>query len=120
MTASVRPIDASFEVAERGEHTVLTARGELDVASVPAFRELLLPLVQSATPSVVVDLSGVRFIDSAGLRVIVDGLTNARRRDGDLRLACPHASLRRTFEITGLDQVLAIHASVEEATAPTA
>ena len=55
--------------------------------------------------------------DEESLRVIVDALTNARRRDGDLRLACPDASLRRTFEITGLDQVLAIHTSVEEATA---
>ena len=110
-------IDASFDVAERGEHKVLTARGELDVATVPAFRAQLLPLVQASTPSVVVDLSDVHFIDSAGLRVIVDALTNARRRDGDLRLACPDASLRRTFEITGLDQVLAIHTSVEEATA---
>src|SRR5437879_963288 len=93
------------------------AKGEIDVASVPAFRAQLLPLVQEPAPSVVLDLSGVQFIDSAGLRVIVDGLTRARRRDGDLRLACPHASLRRTFEITGLDQVLSIHASVDEATA---
>ena len=104
-------------MAERGEHKVLMASGEIDVASVPAFRAQLLPLVQAPAPSVVLDLSGVRFIDSAGLRVIVDGLTRARRRDGDLRLACPQASLRRTFEITGLDQVLSIHSSVDEATA---
>ena len=36
---------------------------------------------------------------------------------GDLRVACPHANLRRTFEITGLNRVIAVHPSVEEATA---
>src|SRR5438105_3121554 len=110
-------MDASFDVAERGEHTVLTARGDLDVAAVPDFRASLLPLLETEAPSVVVDLTAVRFIDSAGLRVLVDGLTSARRRDGDLRVACPHANLRRTFEITGLNRVIAVHPSVEEATA---
>ncbi|MBV8236106.1 MAG: STAS domain-containing protein, partial [Acidimicrobiia bacterium] len=49
--------------------------------------------------------------------VLVDGLTRARRRDADLRVACPNASLRRTFEISGLDKVMNVHESVEDATA---
>jgi anti-sigma B factor antagonist len=112
----VSPIEASFEVAGRGEHTVLRARGEIDVASVPVFQARLQQLVAGRSPRVVVDMTDVQFIDSAGLRVLVDGLTTARRRDGDLRVACPRASLRRTFEITGLDQLLGVHASLEEAT----
>jgi len=96
---------------------VLRARGEIDVASVPAFREQLEVALGRDTPLVVVDMTDVQFIDSAGLRVLADYLTTARRRDGDLRVACPKASLRRTFEITGLDRVLGVHASIEEATA---
>jgi anti-sigma B factor antagonist len=99
-----------------GGHTVLAATGELDIAAVPAFRDQLRRLVEAGSPSIVIDLTGVRFIDSAGLRVLVDGLTRARRRDSDLRVACPSASLRRTFEISGLDKVMNVHGSVEEAT----
>jgi anti-sigma B factor antagonist len=114
--ASVDRIDASFEVGELGGHTVLAARGEIDIAAVPAFRDQLRRLVDDGSPSIVIDLSGVRFIDSAGLRVLVDGLTRARRRDAEMRVACPSASLRRTFEISGLDKVMHVHESVEDAT----
>ena len=94
----------------------MAARGEIDIAAVPSFREQLRRIVDDGSSSIVVDLSEVRFIDSAGLRVLVDGLTRARRRDADLRVACPSASLRRTFEISGLDKVMAVHESVEDAT----
>ena len=96
---------------------MLAASGEIDIAAVPTFRDQLRRLVDDGSSSIVIDLSGVRFIDSAGLRVLVDGLTRARRRDADLRVACPNASLRRTFEISGLDKVMNVHESVEDATA---
>jgi anti-sigma B factor antagonist len=115
--ASVPAIDASFEIEKLGKHTVLAARGEIDIAAVPTFRDQLRRLVEDGTSSIVIDLTDVRFIDSAGLRVLVDGLTRARRRDADLRVACPSASLRRTFEISGLDKVMNVHESVEDATA---
>jgi len=115
--AIVPTIDASFQIEKLGEHTVLAARGEIDIAAVPTFRDHLRRLVDDGSTSIVIDLSDVRFIDSAGLRVLVDGLTRARRRDADMRIACPSASLRRTFEISGLDKVMNVHESVEDATA---
>ena len=95
---------------------MLAAQGEIDIAAVPTFRDQLRRVVEDGSSSIVIDLSGVRFIDSAGLRVLVDGLTRARRRDADLRVACPSASLRRTFEISGLDKVMNVHESLEDAT----
>lgn len=95
---------------------MLAAAGEIDIAAVPTFRDHLRRLVDDGAAPIVIDLSNVRFIDSAGLRVLVDGLTRARRRDSDLRVACPSASLRRTFEISGLDKVMNVHDSVEDAT----
>ena len=115
--ANVAEIDASFQIEKLGGHTVLAASGEIDIAAVPMFRDHLRRLVDDGAASIVIDLSEVRFIDSAGLRVLVDGLTRARRRDADMRVACPSASLRRTFEISGLDKVMNVHQSVEEATA---
>ncbi len=117
MTADkVAVIDASFQIEKLGTHTVLAAQGEIDIAAVPMFREQLRRLVDDGAASIVIDLSDVRFIDSAGLRVLVDGLTRARRRDADLRVACLSANLRRTFEISGLDKVMSVHESVEDAT----
>jgi anti-anti-sigma factor len=52
---------------------------------------------------VVLDVAGVRFVDSSGLRFLVD---LARRHDGPVRLEGVQPPVRRVLEITGLDAVL--------------
>lgn len=106
---------------ELGQHSgwqILTVRGEVDVTTTPRVRTQLLSLLSDGTPHVIVDLEGVRFLDSSGLGALVAGLKLARSRAGELRIVCEgQRSVRKVLEVTGLERVLDRYDSVEAATA---
>jgi anti-anti-sigma factor len=78
----------------------IVARGELDAVTAPELVDRL------GDPSVDgVDLSGVTFIDAAGLAALVQA---TRARGGALLLRAPSTPVRRAIEVTGLGHVLAI------------
>lgn len=109
-------------VSEREGWTVVAVVGELDVATAPRLRQEVQRVVgtrsgSAAGPAIVLDLSGVDFLDSTGLGVIVGALKRVRTQGGDLRLAgAPHRVVR-VFEITRLDEVLPMHDDVAAAIA---
>ena len=79
------------------------ARGEFDSAIAAGHRKL------------VVDLSKVEFVDSAGLGSLIGGMRRARQAGGDLRIASPTEQVKTLLSLTSLDQVLKIHPTIEEA-----
>ncbi len=93
--------------------TVVAASGEIDVAAAPMLREQLATLINDGTHQVVLDLENVDFIDSTGLGVLVGAVRRARAEDGDLRIVCTNSRLLRIFDITGLNEVFTIDASVD-------
>jgi anti-sigma B factor antagonist len=93
----------------RGEMLVLS--GEIDVAAAPNLRDTLAGGSDLET-TLVVDLSEVAFIDSTGLGVLVDALRRRQRAGGDLMLVIDNPSVRRLFEMTGLDTVFTIQENV--------
>ena len=103
--------------ARDGAMAIVRPDVRLDLLSAPALRQRLADEVQAGRRRLVVDLSGVPFIDSSGLGAIVAGLRAARLAGGDLRIARPTAQARTILELTTLDRVLRAYASVEEASA---
>jgi anti-sigma B factor antagonist len=97
--------------------TVVEVSGEIDVYTAPKLREALLSLVDSGTYRLVVDMSGVEFLDSTGLGVLVGGLKRVRAHDGGIDLVVTQGRILRIFKITGLSKVFAIYDSVDEALA---
>lgn len=95
-------------------YTRLVVTGEVDVHTGPALRDQVLSAIDSGQRRVIVDLSGVEFMDSTGLGVLVAGLTRAREAGGGLWVVCSQERLLRLFQITGLDGVLSIYRTAED------
>ena len=95
---------------------VLTVTGEIDMATAPRFRQRLLALIGGGAQNLVIDLSGVDYIDSTGLGVLMGGAKRVRGAGGDIRLVTAGARLTDLIELTRLDRVLDVYDSVSAAT----
>ena len=84
---------------------VATVSGEVDMLTAPGLRTVVLAELADCAV-LVLDLSGVGFLGSAGLAVLVEASYEARRREVALRLVAAGRSVQRPLEITGLDEVL--------------
>jgi anti-sigma B factor antagonist len=108
---------AIIENAPQG-WTLVTLRGELDVASARDLRERLLDILNRLTPSgVILDLSRVEFIDSSGTAVLVRTERRARLIGCTLVLVAPSAPVSRVLQICGLDQHFVVFKNVSAAVA---
>ena len=94
---------------------VVALGGEVDVYTSPRVKQEILELLNGGTSKMVVDLTGVDYLDSTGLGVLIGGLKRARERDGDLKLICDNLRILRIFEITGLTKIFDIYRSETEA-----
>ncbi|MEQ8843031.1 MAG: STAS domain-containing protein [Acidimicrobiales bacterium] len=102
-----------------GSWTVITIAGELDVVGGPELRQVVMGEVRAGHHHLVLDLTGVDFIDSFGLGVVVGALKRSRLLDGDVRLVVPEPRVRRVFEVCDLDRVFVLHPTVDDAVAGT-
>lgn len=94
---------------------VVHVAGEVDIHTSPALKAALGEAVGSGCPVVVADLSGVMFIDSSGLGVLVGALRRAREAGGELRLVSANDAVIKILRITGLDTVFPLFATLDEA-----
>ena len=93
---------------------VVSLAGELDLYNANTVREALLECCEERPDRLIVDLSGVKFIDSTALGVLIEARTRMTNRKGFL-LAAPGLETRRALEISGLDRHFAVHESLEQA-----
>lgn len=99
-----------------GEHVVAELDGPLDFSTAPQLWEALWPSVLCREdPRVILDLSGVEFMDSTGLSVIIDAWREVEGRGGKLQLARAQRQAAKVLRITSLDVVFPIYSSPEAA-----
>lgn len=84
----------------------LTVSGEIDAHTAPS----LAAAIDAAGDSVTIDLAGVEFVDSSGLRVLIDAHQRLAEQGGGLTIASPSGAVTRLFEISGVDDYLSIEA----------
>lgn len=90
---------------EDGE-AVVAVWGELDLSTAPELSRSLAPVLDAHPHELILDLAGLRFIDSSGLTLIVRTSKELKAHEGVLGLAHPTPQVRRVLEIVGLDELL--------------
>lgn len=104
-----------IEVDDSGGYTLCRPVGELDAYTVTSFRESLGEL--ATRPQVVIDLSDVPFMDSAGLGALIGGIRRARENGGEVAVACSRPTLTRLLHTTGFDRIVPVTETLDEAVA---
>ena len=97
-----------LSVAEQDGSATVAANGELDIHTSVELERVLLQLVDDQVKHVTVDLEGVTFIDSAGLRALVVGHNALEQGGGTLQLQNPSPMASRLLSITGLNDLFGV------------
>jgi anti-sigma B factor antagonist len=95
--------------------SLVTVGGRVDSATAPDFEKALQALIQASRSQIVLDLKGVDYMSSAGLRAMVSALKAAKSGGGDLRLAQPSERVRAVLELAGLDAIFTTYDDLIEA-----
>jgi anti-sigma B factor antagonist len=97
--------------------TVFVLEGRVDSTGAGEMDNVLQNAAAEGKHKMVLDMSGVTYINSAGLRTLADILTQNRASGGDLRLVALSPKVERVFKIIGFDKFFETHQSVEAAAA---
>lgn len=110
-----------FGLSQRAHdgYIVIELRGELDVVTVPALKTRLHSLLDGSVPRLILDLSGLTFIDSAALNALVIADRRARQLGVVLALAGPQRIVARVLSLTALDRHFPVYPTVADAAAGT-
>ncbi len=107
-----------IEVTTTDSYTLCRPIGELDAYTVGQFREALGGLANAA--HLLIDLSSVPFMDSAGLGALIGGIRRTREQGGEVAVACSRSTLTRLLHTTGFDRIVPVTETVDEAAAALA
>jgi anti-sigma B factor antagonist len=114
-----------FEIQDhvQGDRHTLILTGELDIAHASQVEAMIKHLCDSEVPGIALDLTGLTFIDSTGIRAIVTAQKLCRERGHEFAIVPGTAAVQRAFEATGLLGTLPFretpHGGVTRLTAPS-
>ena len=102
VTLCIRPGDGA---------TIVAISGEVDVGTEAQLQQSLLQIIRECGAKLILDVSGVSFMDCAGLRALLATRRRAEMRGGFLRLIATSAAVRRIIELTGAQEAWAMERS---------
>jgi anti-anti-sigma factor len=108
-----------FDISHHEENswTIVEIHGEADVYTAGKIRAHVVDRIMEGRLRIIIDLLGVRFMDSTGLGALVAIRRRLHDRGGEVRLVLTNGHLRRLFTLTGLHSVFPIYESVDVAKA---
>jgi anti-sigma B factor antagonist len=109
--------EASRENVTRaeGEIVVLRIRGYLDAHTTPDFERVLSQARDDGALRIVIDCSGLNYISSAGLGLLVDAFRAVKPKGGELKVAAMTPAIADIFDILGFSKVIPVYDTVEDA-----
>jgi anti-anti-sigma factor len=102
-----RSVDANTQLVE--------LLGEIDVYTAPDLRKNLSEAVETGPPNLIINLEGVRYIDSSGLSVLLEMHKRVRGKSGKMSVICTHSQILKLFNLTGLIKILRVYSTEAEA-----
>jgi anti-sigma B factor antagonist len=95
-------------ITEMNRVDLVTVTGRVDSSNASQLGEKLSEQIESGSINLVVDLSSVEYMSSAGLRELVAALKRVKKEGGDLRLASPSDRVREVLDLAGLSSIFEI------------
>ena len=109
--------DLKIETRTVNDRPVLDLTGEVDSYNAPKLREKMVALIDEGNTDLLINMTGVDYIDSTGLGTLVGGLKRATEKNGQIRIICPNEQIYKVFNITGLVKVFTIYDNEQDALA---
>ncbi len=88
---------------------LVTVSGRIDSSNAAEFEGSLKELTENGRHNLVLNLSGVSYMSSAGLRTLVSTLKDCKKRSGDVRLAAPSERVAEVLSLAGLDSLFKVY-----------
>ena len=106
-----------MQVTEKQSNDILlySVNGDIDINSSPDIRDSFEKTIAKKAMKIVINLSGVSYIDSSGLATLVEMLKKTRSYGGKLRLSSLAPKVKSLFEITKLEKLFEIYDNEDEA-----
>ncbi len=100
---------------EKDVAVVLKLKGMLDVHTVPAFESALTEVISDKKYNIIIDLSNLDYISSAGLGVFMGYIEEIRDHGGDIKIAAAQPKVYKIFDLLGFPNLFEFYDSVEAA-----
>ena len=94
---------------------IIAVTGEIDIATSLAFEQHLSAILDEGAVFVIVDLRTTGYLDTTGLSVLWESAKRCRRENRELAIVCSAGRVRHALCNSGLDQLVATHATLDEA-----
>lgn len=107
----------SFKIKsnEKENIGIITVEGEVDMFTSPNLRDKLLPFFEKKVKGVIVNLSGVSFMDSSGIATLVEGLQWSKKEKKEFILTGLGTNVMNALSLTKLDNVFNIKKDTDDA-----
>jgi len=104
-----------YSIEKHGKYVLLSLQEEkLDSSQAPSLKSEFITLTQSGTRNLILDMAGVKYVDSSGLSAILVANRLVTEQHGTLVLTCLSDHVMKLITISKLDSVLNILPTVEE------
>jgi anti-sigma B factor antagonist len=100
--------EAIFEIGRRAGYGLLSIVGEVDIANVHEL-EAALANADTGNGDLIVDMTGVRYMDSSGFAALLDGARRLRGRGATVHLAGCSPTIKRLLDVTRLNIIFRLH-----------
>lgn len=103
------------EVQQESNSTIVNVTGSVDALTAAELSKVLTTQITEGRANLVVDLTGVEFMSSAGLRTLLGAVKEARSNGGDLRIASTNPGVDKVLKMSGFNNIAKVFPSQAEA-----